>query len=195
MTLSVRIKLTKEQKEWLGANDVAFEDVPFPISQFLYYKYKKKTKIKYPKELKNFIKENYCNSQIMNMIEEKFFVISKDAFNNICKELGVSVQKAKKEFLASHLHLCYDEIKNLYNAHFNTNHSRRDIMKMCHKRGLHTNEIYTKWAVYIDEQPTYVSDYVQGMFHATKNNNETDETILKICQINELCKGEKNVIK
>lgn len=151
--------------------------------------------VKYPKEMKLFIKDNYYNSQIMDMIAKKFFPISRQAFRNICKELGVSVQKHQKEFLESHLDLCYDEIKNLYNAHFNTNHSRRDIMKMCMKRKIYSRNTYQKWAVYIDGEPTYVSNYVQGMFHATKNNDETDKTILKICQINELCKGEKNAIK
>lgn len=133
----------------------------------------------------NFILNNYYKGK---KYVQRFFPITDKEFFTILRKHNLSIQRYQKEFLTSHLHLCYDEIKNLYNAHFETNHSRRDIMKMCHKRGLHSTQIYTKWAVYINEQPTYVSDYVQGMFHATKNNNETDETILKICQIKELIK-------
>mgnify|MGYP003291831340 CR=1 FL=1 len=141
----------------------------------------------YSKELKIFIVDNYCNSNILELISEKFFPISREQYNNLCKRLGVSVQRTQREFLEQHSHLCYDEIKNLYNKKFNTHHSRRDIMKMCHKRGIYSTAVYTKWAVYVDSEPTYVSNYVQGMFHATKHNDETDTTTLKICQLSELC--------
>lgn len=148
---------------------------------------------KHPAELIDFVKNNYYKTNAKNLTKQKFG-ITDEQYQSILHNYKLSVQRYQKEFLQSHLHLCYDEIKNLYNAHFETNHSRREIMKMCHKRGLHSAQIYTKWAVYINNEPTYVTNYTQGLFHATKHNDETDKTTLKICQINELCKEGENML-